>query len=74
MEEYLYDVSRVRRTQVLVYNMIEICKKCIYESVKNSTRLYFEENSFYAELPPNLQAKLVESILVGERNAFEYFF
>ena len=47
MEVYLYDISLVIKTKYLPLKLIEDCKDLMAECVKNSTRLYFEENEFY---------------------------
>ena len=74
MEVYLYAISNVMKKKTLSLVMIENCKKLMEESVKNSTRFYFEENYFYQELPPNLKLKLIRSVLYRELQTFEFFF
>ena len=63
MEVYLYDISLLRKDKVLPLEFIDACKTSMKESIKHSTRFYFEENHFYQELPPKLQARLVTSVL-----------
>lgn len=63
MEEYLYDVSKARKTKLLDIKIIEQCKELMNQNVHHSTRRYFEENEFFQELPPNLRTKLIKTVL-----------
>ena len=59
MEEYLYDVSKVRSEKFLAENYIKECLEYMEQFIRGSTRYYFEQNEFYKELPQNLKHKLV---------------
>lgn len=74
MEEYLNDVSRIMKHKALDEQMIEDCTDSMAQAIQGSTRIYFEENKLYQELPQNLQLKVVKIILKNYMKTFEYFF
>ena len=74
MEVYLNEISNTIRHKALSQEMVDQCKDHMEETMKNSTSFLFEKNSFFLEMTPILQRKLVKSVLYKPRNAFAYFF
>ena len=63
MEEYLNDVSNVMKKKALDYKIIEDCTNSMAQTISGSTRVYFQQNKLYQELPQNLQLKVVKIVL-----------
>jgi len=51
MEHFLLNLQMKIKNRSLPESLIEFAKSHIYESVKSSTRYYFEDNHFYQDLP-----------------------
>ena len=51
MEQYLYAVSRVLKTVSLEKEMVDECLYNMESTIKHATRVYFDGNPFYEELP-----------------------
>ena len=54
--------------------MIDECKDLMSESIRSSTLFYFENNTFFGELPPRLRNKLVQVVLYHYIRKFKFFF
>ena len=51
MEIFMYDVSLRRKDKVIDEIYIEEAIKGIQYQIRDSTKLYFDENPFFQELP-----------------------
>ena len=74
IEVFMYQVSKLRKDISFTAEMFDACNDYIEQTTSRSTRVYFKDNEFYTQLPPNLQLKLVQSVLMSERRALDYFF
>ena len=63
MEEYLFNVSKVRRDEFIGQDTIDESLACMDEYIRNSTRFHFQDNHFFRELPEILKQKLTKSVL-----------
>ena len=58
IDYFMYQVSKLRKDKSLTDEMFQRCKDFIAETTSRSTRVYFQENEFYQNLPAGLQLKL----------------
>ena len=74
MEEYLYNISGVRKDKNLGKHEITTSLEHMEECIRSSTRFHFEDNHFYQELPQRLKRKLVNTALLRQKKTFQFFF
>ena len=71
---FLLQMQMKVKDRSLPEHYIEFAKQHVYESNKNSTRYYFEDNKFYQDLPTQMQRKIAKRVLYNEIRKFKYFF
>jgi len=71
--DFLYNLSQTRKNFSLEESIYDDCQTNIEESLRYSTQATFN-NEFWRALPPQIQNKIVASVLSSQTNMLSYFF